>query len=124
MADTDLREDAASAVIAPLTRHGRPVASVFDLLGRRENDLTAALGFTLNRSPALLSALAELLKRGVAGPVGVSMEVADELGRTDLELRAPGHLFVVEAKQGWDLPSDSSSTCTRSASHRPATAPS
>ena len=106
MADTNLREDTAGALAAPLTRHGRPIASVFDLLGRNENDLTAALGFTLERSPALLAALAELLMLDVAGPVGVSMEVADELGRTDLELRAPEHLVVVEAKQGWDLPSE------------------
>jgi hypothetical protein len=38
-----------------LTRHGREVGSVFDLLGRDENDLTAALAYTLARSPALLS---------------------------------------------------------------------
>ncbi len=93
-----------ASVSASLSRHGRPIASVFDLLGRSENDLTAALGFTLDRSPVLLAAVAEVLAPGVAGPISIAMEVADELGRTDLELRAPGDLLVVEAKQGWDLP--------------------
>jgi hypothetical protein len=106
VADTDLFHGPAGSEAAPLTRHGRRVASVFHLLGRNENDLTAALGFTLDRSPALLRALVEVLMLGDAGTVSVSMEVADEVGRTDLELRAPGHLVVVEAKQGWDLPSD------------------
>jgi hypothetical protein len=58
---------------------------VFDLLGPSENDLTAALGFTLDRSPVLLAAVAEVLAPGVAGPISIAMEVADELGRTDLE---------------------------------------
>ncbi len=45
----------------PLSLHGREVNSVFDLLGRNENDLTAALGFTLSRSPILLKRLTKLL---------------------------------------------------------------
>jgi hypothetical protein len=49
-----LREDTVDAVVAPLTRHGRRAASVFDPLGRNGNDLTAALGFTLDRSRRFL----------------------------------------------------------------------
>lgn len=89
---------------ASLRRHGRDVTAVFDLLGRDENDLTAALGFTLDRSPSLLAALAEGLAPGFPAPISVAMEVADEFGRTDLELHGPGRLLVVEVKQGWDLP--------------------
>ena len=37
-----------------LLLHGRPVATVFDLLGRDENDMTYALGWGLTRSDALL----------------------------------------------------------------------
>ncbi len=40
---------------ARLTRHSRDVTGVFDLLGQGENDLTAALAFTLGRSPVLMS---------------------------------------------------------------------
>lgn len=37
-----------------VSRHGRELLSVFDLLGRDENDLTAALGFVLGRSPQIV----------------------------------------------------------------------
>lgn len=89
-----------------LTRHGRDVRGVFDLLGFGENDLTAALAFTLSRSPHLLGLLLDRL--GVPGDrdgAEVHTEVADKSGRTDLELRVGGHLVVIEAKRGWLLPS-------------------
>lgn len=44
-----------------LSRHGKPVVSVFDLLGTQENDLTAASGFTLARSRRLLDLLLDRL---------------------------------------------------------------
>lgn len=47
--------------LTPLTRYGRDVSSVFDLLGRNENDLTAAFGFALARSPGLLRRVARRL---------------------------------------------------------------
>lgn len=87
-----------------LSRHGRPVTSVLDLLGTDKNDLTAALGFTLARSPELLARLARLLLPPGGGAVSQQMETRDELGRTDLELHADGHLVVIEAKKGWLLP--------------------
>lgn len=37
-----------------LTLAGRPILSVFALLGDSENDLTRALGFVLDRCPTLL----------------------------------------------------------------------
>lgn len=43
-----------------LTRHGSAVPSVYTLLGTLENDLTAAVGHTLTRSPTLR---ANILKR-------------------------------------------------------------
>ncbi len=99
------RPDAAAVTGATgLTRHGSEVKSVFDLLGRDENDLTAALAFTLARSPELLRRVAARLLPGAAGPVGLQLEVRDDLGRTDLELTAGGQLAVVEAKRGWLLP--------------------
>ena len=92
--------------MSALARHGREVTSVFDLLGAGENALTAALGFTLARSPLLLTRLASRLLPGA--PAGcrfdLRMEVRDELGRTDLEIEGDGRLAVVEAKRGWLLP--------------------
>ncbi|SNT00346.1 hypothetical protein SAMN05421642_10832 [Rhodococcoides kyotonense] len=41
-----------------LTKYGRVASSVYDLLGRNEVDLTAALGWALSQSDALLTALA------------------------------------------------------------------
>lgn len=90
---------------ADLSRHGRQVESVFDLLGMDENDLTAALGFTLARSPELLRRMIELLLPGAGGDVTVRMETRDDLGRTDLELQSGTQLAVIEAKRGWILPS-------------------
>lgn len=90
-----------------LTRHGSPVASVFDLLGTNENDLTSALGFALSRSPALLSALLRRLwpQAGVRAPaVSLALEVRGDPGRTDLQIELPDALLIVEAKRGWMLP--------------------
>lgn len=91
-----------------LTRHHSQVHSVFDLLGRDENDLTAALGFTLANSPALLAAIAKRLRPHLQ-PVDVdqahvALEVRDPKGRTDLEITLPGALIICEAKRGWLLP--------------------
>jgi hypothetical protein len=90
-----------------LTRYGRNSASVFDLLGRGEVDLTAALGWALTRSPALLGALWERLGMpGDPSAVEAALEVADDLGRTDLELTRPDALVVIEAKKGWLVPGE------------------
>lgn len=93
----------------PLTLHGRDVTTAFDLLGHAENDLTAALGYTLSRSPALLSALLQRIPGGpaAAGPdegAVLAMEDRDDAGRTDLEIRLSRRLLVIEAKKGWNLP--------------------
>jgi hypothetical protein len=92
-----------AADLTELANHGRAVQSVFDLLGWRENDLTAALGFTLAKSPKLLASVI-----GLAGlptdPVSLRLETRGHDGRTDLELEAPTWLAVVEAKRGWNLP--------------------
>lgn len=100
---------ASEALAAPadaLTRHGKPIASVFDLLGTSENDLTSALGFGLDRSPALVRLILESLGQSDHADVVVRMETADDLGRTDLELDTGASLWVIEAKRGWQLPTE------------------
>jgi hypothetical protein len=91
----------------PLTHYGRITGSVFDLLGRGEVDLTAAVGWTLSASPTLMARLLELLDlEGPPEAVAVSLESADEAGRTDIELTSPTWKVVIEAKQGWLLPDE------------------
>lgn len=94
--------------MSEMTRYGRNTASVFDLMGRGEVDLTAALGWTLAHSPALMAALWHRL--GVPGPsadAAVALEVSGDMGRTDLELVGTDAKVIVEAKKGWLLPGES-----------------
>jgi hypothetical protein len=92
---------------ALLTRHGREVSSVFDLLGRDENDLTAAFGFTLARSPGLLRRIVQHFSLGTDGEDAVlRLETRDDGGRTDLEISIGGQLIVIEAKRGWLVPDE------------------
>lgn len=70
-----------------LSRYGSETASVFDLLGRNEVDLTAAVGWVLSESPVVLTALTRHIGLDfVADEIAVALEVADEQGRTDIEL--------------------------------------
>ena len=87
--------------------YGRHSTAVFDLLGRGEVDMTAALAWTLARSPNLRRALwSRLAMPGDPSEVSVALEVADAEGRTDLELDGESGQVVVEAKKGWLLPSE------------------
>jgi len=93
-----------------LTRHGSDVTSVFDLLGTDENDLTAALGFTLTNCAPLLAALMRRVQPEMdwhGDEARVALEERDSEGRTDLEIQTSHALFICEAKRGWRLPSTS-----------------
>lgn len=93
--------------MGPLTRYGREATSVFDLLGRNEVDLTAALGWCLVKAPSLLQLLLKHLDIPAStDDVDIALEVADALGRTDIELSAPQAKIVIEAKQGWLVPGE------------------
>ena len=90
-----------------LHAHGRPIASVFDLLGAHEPALTGALGFTLARSDTLRDALVADALGHPATITGVTVEQRGGAShdRTDLELHSPdGPLVIYEAKRGWTLP--------------------
>ncbi|WP_436533008.1 hypothetical protein [Actinoplanes sp. HUAS TT8] len=97
--------------MAALTRHGTPVSSVFDLLGIDENDVTAALGFALARTPTLLGAVVRRVWPAATdadlGAASLALEVRGEIGRTDLEITLPRALLIVEAKRDWLLPTES-----------------
>jgi hypothetical protein len=95
-----------------LLRHGRTVATVFDLLGFLENDMTDSLAFTLSRSQSFL--------RTFLADVGYSQPLSEEdvilsvqtrrpgEGITDLEIQIGNSLFaILEAKRGSALPTPS-----------------
>lgn len=91
-----------------LTRHSTAVPSVYTLIGTLENDLTAALGYTLTRSPTLRDTILRRVWPTTTPPptddATLALEVRDAEGRTDLEMRLPGALVIFEAKRGWLVP--------------------
>lgn len=93
-----------------LRLHGSSVDTVFDLLGRNENDMTFALGWGLSRSGAVLRRFVERVAPGAAlePPVVVELQEHDRTdgGFTDIELLSAELHLIVEAKRGWDPPSD------------------
>lgn len=93
--------------MAAVTRYGRELGSVFDLLGTHEPALTAALGWVMGRSPALMGGVLDRLdleEPASAGEVSVDLESADAAGRTDIEISTPTAHVIIEAKQGWIVP--------------------
>lgn len=93
-----------------LTFHGRELETVFDLLGYTENDLTAALGWTLSQSPTFLEMFGKKLglKQRFSSNVSIRLqEHRKSHGITDVEIYDPGkHHIIVEAKRGFTIPSD------------------
>lgn len=95
--------------MSELIVRGRPAATVFDLLGRRENDMTFALGWGLAASDELMRSFLIRVDADVsADDVVIRLqEFSGAGGFTDIELSAPGQTHViVEAKRGWDPPSE------------------
>lgn len=88
--------------------HGQAINTVFSLLGRDENAMTASLGWTLANAPAFRAALAE--KLGIAEGFSDNFRLAlqehrQSKGFTDLELIDPGkHHIILEAKRGFAVP--------------------
>jgi hypothetical protein len=92
-----------------LLLYGRPVRTIFGLLGANEDDMTYALGFVMSRSHCfsrvLIQELGSMLPDTVETVVRLQHINAD--GRTDVELEVIGHFAAVfEAKRGSALPSE------------------
>jgi hypothetical protein len=95
----------AMATACPLHLHGREIASIFELLGHNENDLTASLGWVLSRSQRLRQELLHDIGARDQTAASVSLqESADTGGYTDIEVRGEAIHCIVEAKKGWHLP--------------------
>ncbi|MDA2913185.1 hypothetical protein MYX77_04360 [Acidobacteriia bacterium AH_259_A11_L15] len=88
--------------------HNKPIESIFELLGRDENDITCAVGWALYSSPAFLRGfLKETIHyEGEVSEVTIRLQdYRRTQGITDIEIRVPGEFYlVVEAKKGWNLP--------------------
>lgn len=89
--------------------HARKLDSVFELLGATENDITYSAGWALSRSPAFLEAfLRKLFPRkrrfDLAAMVVRLQEYRSKGGYTDIEIIGGDVHVVIEAKRGWQLP--------------------
>lgn len=85
-----------------------PVATVFDLIGRDENDMSRALAWGMSKSEKLLaSVLSSVGAPPLTQDAVITFQKADEFGITDIEVTIPGELAVIfEAKRGWTLPAE------------------
>lgn len=94
--------------MSSLVLHDREVPTVFDLMGQRENDMTAALGWGLSQSPALLTGLVAAVSDVRIDPGEAVIRLQDYHatgGFTDVEVLVPDVLhLILEAKRGWNLP--------------------
>jgi hypothetical protein len=93
--------------VSELTLHGRPVETVFDLLGDKEDDITYSVGWGLAQSEAFARALlAEAFGDAEQGEITAIrlQETAAGTGRTDVEIETEHLHLVLEAKRGWNLP--------------------
>lgn len=94
--------------MAELTLHRRPIQTVFDLLGSKEDDITYSVGWGLAQSDAftravLASAYEPDIKQGEITAIRLQ-ESAPGTGRTDIEIETEMLHLIVEAKRGWNLP--------------------
>jgi hypothetical protein len=94
---------------AALTLYGRPIGTIFDLLGQKENDITYAFGWALaNSDPLSAALLADVLsaKTDLSAELVRLQEGIPGAGFTDIEIVVAGEaaLVVIEAKRGYSLP--------------------
>jgi hypothetical protein len=87
--------------------HGRPIESVFELVGRDENAMTYGLGWCMAQVPSLIGAIAAEIGSAVPGSAATVMlqEYGGRTGITDVEVSDPGRVaWIFEAKAGFDPP--------------------
>lgn len=93
--------------MVPLKIGSRAVATVFDLLGSAENDLTYALGWALSQADGFATALlADVIGDGAGEVLEVTLQRFEkpDRGFTDIELYATKSHVIIEAKKGWQVP--------------------
>jgi hypothetical protein len=96
--------------MADLTVAGQRADTVFDLLGRKENDITYALGWGLAQSDDLMVRFLALAGVAEIDPAQVILDLQryrkddERAGITDIEIQSLRSHVIVEAKRGWNLP--------------------
>lgn len=96
--------------MAELTLHSRPVRTVFDLLGGKEDDITYSVGWGLAQSETFARGmLREAFGEAEQGEIAaIRLQESERgTGRTDVEIETEQLHLIVEAKRGWNLPSAS-----------------
>lgn len=91
---------------ADMHLHGKPVRSVFELLGDRENDITYSLGWALACCDEFRRRVVAAVVPDVKHPETASVRLQERGsgGITDIELLGPNVHVIVEAKRALDLP--------------------
>ncbi len=90
-----------------LKLHGRDINTVFDLLGKDEDDITYSVGWGLAQSEAFVRALlTEVFGDAEQGAIVAIrlQETQQGAGRTDIEIETEHLHLILEAKRGWTLP--------------------
>lgn len=94
--------------MSELKAYGNSVDSIFQLIGKSEDDITKSIAWVLCNCPAFLqNILRDLLNISVSPDKVVICFQVDEKdkGRTDLEIYDNEQFhIIIEAKRGWDLP--------------------
>lgn len=93
--------------MAGLTLYGRPVHTLFDLLGDKENDLTYSVGWGLAQSETFVRALLADVFPGEEPGELQALRLQEHVpgsGFTDIEIETERLAIVLEAKRGWSLP--------------------
>jgi hypothetical protein len=85
----------------------RKIETVFDLIGKHENDITFSLAWALSQSSCFLNTFLQATI-GIPANDRVVIRLQQHQpggGITDIEIESPGDFFIiVEAKRGWSLP--------------------
>lgn len=104
--------------MADLFLHGRPVKTVFELLGDKENDITFSIGWALAQCDIFLNALLERLfpTTDVGEVQAIQLQQAGGSGFTDIEIITDHAHVIIEAKRGWNLPESIEQQLTKYAS--------
>lgn len=98
--------------MAELISHNcQRIETIYQLLGEKENDITRAVAWTLNKCPTFLSAFIKKLHGAEIDQAETSIlyqqfeKTDDENGYTDLEITDGRNFHIIlEAKRGWILP--------------------
>ncbi len=91
---------------AELRLQGRTIASVFELIGDRENDITYSIGWAMSQCPLFRArVIGEILPEFASAMTdSILLQERGEGGITDIEVKGPAVHIILEAKRGFEVP--------------------